>query len=100
MVLKEETNTHRRCTRVECAYYINGGCKNCESCGSEEYTINKTCERCLACENIPDSLRWGDKHAVELKALKELILMIHERLDEIAQEQKEEQKRVITIKNE
>lgn len=55
----------RRCTQVQCSYYLQGGCKSCqdETCLAEPYIINTSCSRCLSCENVPGALRWDDPNA-------------------------------------
>lgn len=59
--------THHRCTQTKCAYYLHGGCRNCDDCGSEPYEMQNSCDRCYACEHIPDALRWGDKNWVAIQ---------------------------------
>jgi hypothetical protein len=56
---------HRRCTQTKCGYYLCGDCKDCETCHARPYEINTSCQRCLACENVPDSLRWDDPTKTE-----------------------------------
>jgi len=61
-MVKEKEDVTRRCTQVQCSFYTQGGCKNCDECKSEPYTIKRDCQRCLACEGVPNSIRWGDAH--------------------------------------
>lgn len=63
--LTEETATHRRCTQIQCGFYTQGGCLACDDCKSDPFVLNKTCDRCLDCEGVPESLRWGEKKAVQ-----------------------------------
>jgi hypothetical protein len=60
-----ETETQRRCTQVQCEFYVNGGCKPCEECNAPGFVLNKDCERCFKCENIPNNLRWEDPEALK-----------------------------------
>lgn len=52
--------TKRRCEQIQCSFYQQGGCKNCEECKTETLIINTSCCSCLSCENVPNMLRWGD----------------------------------------
>ena len=52
---------HRRCGQTKCGFYLNGGCRTCESCKAKSYDINTQCARCLRCESVPNELRWVDK---------------------------------------
>jgi hypothetical protein len=61
MMKKEEKSDDRRCTQVQCGFYTQGGCKSCDDCKSEPYIIGTTCRRCIACEGVPNCLRWGEK---------------------------------------
>lgn len=62
-----ENDTHRRCTQTQCGHYLQGGCRACEECRAEPYVLKKACGSCHDCENVPDSLRWGEKKKQELK---------------------------------
>lgn len=62
-----ENNTHRRCSQMKCGHFLQGGCRECEECGAEPYVLNKECESCDACENLPDELRWGEKKRQKLR---------------------------------
>lgn len=77
----------RRCQQLNCGYFVNGGCKKCDECNAKPFHINTSCNSCLCCENVQDSLRWGDneqfneqKQEQELK-LAELIFKIVEEIE-------------------
>ena len=55
-----EDKTHRRCQQIQCSFYVQGGCKPCEKCSSDPFILNKDCETCYDCENVPGELRWDD----------------------------------------
>jgi hypothetical protein len=58
--LYDISEEERRCQQTNCNYYINGGCKKCKECGSKPYVINKKCDACYKCENIPDNVRFEE----------------------------------------
>jgi hypothetical protein len=60
-----ENNEYRRCSQVQCSYYLDGGCKPCAECKAETFILNKTCTRCTSCETIPNNLRWDDPNAIK-----------------------------------
>lgn len=60
----------RRCGQSKCIYYQKGGCKSCEECKEQSYVINTSCNKCLSCENVPNSLRWGDNKSPIAETLK------------------------------
>lgn len=59
---KKVDDKFRRCTQIQCGYYLQGGCKFCENCKSESYILDTTCSRCLRCEGVANELRWGDRN--------------------------------------
>lgn len=58
---KRLRSKHHRCTQIKCGYYLEGSCQDCEKCSARPYEINESCEECYDCENVPGSLRWGEK---------------------------------------
>lgn len=58
-----DEKTHRRCTQTNCKFYREGGCKSCEKCNAEPFVLKKSCSKCLACENVPNSLRFSDENS-------------------------------------
>lgn len=52
----------KRCTQVQCSYYLQGGCKNCFKCRAEPYVINTSCRVCCNCESVPGELRFKGKN--------------------------------------
>jgi len=48
----------RKCQQQECSMLHNGECQNCEVCGTKPTIINTSCEKCMCCENVLNSLRW------------------------------------------
>jgi len=62
--------TLRPCGQKQCSYNVRGGCKSCSDCGSEPNVIAVSCSVCLACENLPDMLRWDDERLEKERALK------------------------------
>jgi len=76
---------------IECHYYKHGGCKPCEVCGAEPFNINTTCRRCFECENKSETTRWGDNFTAEIEMLRQIIMLVNERLDEIKEEREKEQ---------
>jgi len=57
-----ENSTHRRCTQVQCGYYLEGNCKNCSQCSSPPFVIKKSCNICDCCENKSGFLRWQNNN--------------------------------------
>ncbi len=57
---KEIKTNDRRCTQIQCSFYLRGGCRECDECKADSYIINTDCQKCLSCENIPGNLRWGE----------------------------------------
>ena len=51
---------NRKCQQKQCIYNQFGGCHACAECGEAPNTIKCGCSVCLACENIPDMLRWDN----------------------------------------
>lgn len=70
---EEENDSFRRCSQVNCRFYVQGDCKCCESCSAPSFILSKKCSRCLACENIPNQLRWNEKELEEEMAKNKLI---------------------------
>lgn len=66
-----ENVTHKRCGQTQCEFYLRGGCRPCDDCGAHPYEINKSCDRCYNCENVPDALRWGKNNVVQIKSKEE-----------------------------
>ena len=64
---QQENDNFRRCTQTKCDFFIDGGCKPCESCNSQPFVLNKSCSRCLRCESVPMALRWDDDKINKLK---------------------------------
>ena len=58
---KMEDGGFRRCQQVQCGYYQNGDCRKCDTCNASPFILKKGCNECFECENVPGSLRWGDK---------------------------------------
>jgi hypothetical protein len=56
-----EDEEFRRCQQLQCGFFTQGGCKPCADCKAGPFNIRKSCERCCACEEVPDSLRWDDE---------------------------------------
>jgi len=49
--------------QVNCGYYQQGYCQNCDECKARPYEINERCTHCWNCENQPGYLRFGDKNS-------------------------------------
>lgn len=82
--MKTESKTikteDRRCTQIQCGYYLQGGCKDCEECKAKPYIINPKCRRCIRCEGVAGELRWGDKDAnKDLLVPKGIIVVVGEK---------------------
>ena len=63
----------RRCQQVKCSFYLNGGCRTCESCKADSFIINTSCSRCLRCESVPNELRFGDREITNKDMTKEIV---------------------------
>lgn len=45
----------------KCGFNQNGlGCRRCAVCNTSPLFVKDGCQRCDACENIENSLRWDD----------------------------------------
>jgi len=92
----------RRCTQVQCGYYLQGHCKNCEGCKSIPYVLNLACKRCTDCESVPGSLRWENSKDKPLEMAQEEPVNEIEILVEIKkvveEEIKEQMKKVIEVR--
>ena len=73
---KLENKHFSRCRQTQCSFFRNGGCQECADCKTEPFLIKKSCDRCVRCEKVPNSLRWGDKK--ETEAVSELMEKIFE----------------------
>ena len=51
-------------------FNINGGCKSCSECSAEPNIIKVDCSVCLACEGLPDMLRWDDERLERERVVK------------------------------
>lgn len=52
----------RRCEQIKCAFYLQGGCQDCNNCKAKPYEINTSCDMCLQCEGEEGELRFGYKN--------------------------------------
>jgi len=60
----------RACGQKQCGYNVQGGCKSCSECSAGPNVIAVSCSVCLACETLPDMLRWDDERLEKERALK------------------------------
>lgn len=60
---------YHRCRQERCAFFLQGGCKECQECKASPYEIKNGCSRCLSCEGEEGELRWNDE---KLNVLKDL----------------------------
>ena len=50
----------RKCQQMQCDFNRDGGCHACAECQTESNMIKPDCSVCLACEGLPNMLRWDD----------------------------------------
>ena len=60
----------RKCKQMRCDFNKIEGCRACAECQTESNMIKPDCSVCLACEGLPDMLRWDDERERLAKALK------------------------------
>jgi hypothetical protein len=73
-----EDKEFRRCQQTQCGFFQKGGCKSCADCNAAPFNVRKSCDRCDACENVSDSLRWDDEMTKRIGVKKVIPIEVNE----------------------